>query len=277
MNVLLKEAEIAVSAVKKSEQKGHFFFNKEMEEDILRDEKIENIIQDAIKNNDKQELYLEYQPQINLKKNKVTGLEALVRLKNKELGAVSPTKIIDIAEKRRLIIPLGNWILKTGCRFLKQLKDRGYDDIKIAINISLIQLLQDDFISNLSDIIKDTGINVKSLELEITESFLIDNYNIINDKLHSIRKRGVKIALDDFGTGYSSLARIRELNIDYLKIDKYFIDNLIDKYDKDVLTKIIIELAHQLDLIVVAEGVELNEQKEYLIKSDCDIIQGYLN
>lgn len=276
VNSLLKDLEIAVSTVKENGQKSYSFFNESMKGNLLRDETIEKVLRQAIYNNDKQELYLEYQPQIDLKTNRIIGFEALARMRNEELGSVSPIEFIDLAEKRKLIIPLGELILKTACKFINTLENEGFNEIKVAINISVIQLLQDDFVSDVMKIINEIGINEENLELEITETILMDDYENINDKLLSLKKQGIKIALDDFGTGYSSLARIGELKIDCLKIDKYFIDKLLNKNREEALVGAIISLAHRLGLTVVAEGVEVEEQKEYLLENGCDVIQGYL-
>lgn len=276
INVLIKNVEIAVSHVNKNDQKEYCFFNEEMEKDLTRDEIIESELRKAIINNEHKLIYLEYQPQIDLISNEIVGLEALARMNSKELGFVPPIKFISIAEKRQLIIPLGALILREACKFIKILENQGYNHIKVAVNISVIQLLSEDFFSTVMNIIKETAIDTNYLEFEITETILMDNYAIINDKLHNFRNQGIKIALDDFGTGYSSLARIRELNIDSIKIDKSFIDNLLKKNENQVIIKDIISLAHLLGLEVVAEGVEVQNQKDYLIHNNCDIMQGYL-
>lgn len=275
-NNVIKDAEIAASNVNEKGNKEYCFFDETMAENLIFDEIMEKELRKAIYDQNSQELYLEYQPQIDLKTNKIIGFEALARWENKELGRISPIKFINIAERRQLIIPLGERVLTTACDFIKTLEKKGYQDIKVAVNISLIQLLQDDFVESVMKIIEDTKIKPGSLELEITETILADNYEIINEKLSVLKNKGVNISLDDFGTGYSSLARLRNLNINMIKIDKFFIDSLIDKDPNEVLTGAIISLAHRLGLRVIAEGVEFEEQKEYLIANQCDIMQGYL-
>lgn len=276
INELLKNVEIAISHVETNDQKNYCFFNETMEEDLLRHEIIEGELRKAILNNNSEIIFLDYQPQINLMTNKIIGLEALARMNSKELGRVSPIEFIHIAEKRQLIIPLGELILREACGFIKDLESQGHNQIKVAVNISVIQLLNEDFFLSVINIITESGIDATSLELEITETILMDNYTIINDRLHNLREKGIKIALDDFGTGYSSLARIRELNIDSIKIDKTFIDNILKENHEEVIIRDIISLAHLLGLEVVAEGVEVLKQKEYLILSNCDTMQGYL-
>lgn len=273
---LLKEAQAAINNADEKDI-GCCFFSEVMVDNLLIDEAIENNLRQAIDSaNDEHQLYLEYQPKIDLKTDKIIGFEALVRLRCKDLGVVPPNKFIHIAEKQQLIVPLGEWVLRTGCKFIKTIEDQGYKKIVGSINISSIQLLQDDFCEVVMNIVKETGINPSNLELEITETILMDNYMIVNEKLSELRQRGIKISIDDFGTGYSSLARIKNLNIDSIKIDKYFIDNLLGTNRNEVLTEFIISLAHRLGLKVIAEGVEEQEQKDYLIQNGCDIIQGYL-
>ncbi len=274
INELLKNGELALSQVKEG-QPPYMFYNDSMREELIRNDTIEKGLRKAIYN-DNQELFLEYQPQINLKTNKIIGVEALARWKSKDLGCVSPAEFIEIAENRQLIIPLGDWVLRAACKFIKEINNLGYE-MTVAVNISITQLLQDDFCDKLLNIIKENDINAESVELEITETiFMGENYRLIRNVLSRLKSHGFKIALDDFGTGYSSLSYLKKIDIDTLKIDKFFIDNLLTESKDSVLTGAIILMAHQLDLVVVAEGVEVEEQKEYLKQSDCDIMQGYL-
>lgn len=171
---------------------------------------------------------------------------------------------------------MGKLILQKACRFLSKIYDLGFDDIKISVNISVIQLLRDEFVKDLIEIIESSGIDKKSLILEITESIIMENFDLINKKLEKIRRTGILISLDDFGTGFSSLSRLRELNIDYVKIDKYFIDNIREGNDDTLITADIISMSHKVGLKVVAEGVEREDQKKYLERNQCDILQGYL-
>lgn len=273
---LLKGATISLSYIKNNDTVNYAFFNEEMESKLQREELIEKELRTAILKNDTKKLYLEFQPQVDLKTNKVTCFEALARMRTESLGFVSPLEFIGVAERKQLIVPLGNMILKTACEFIRTLKNEGYKDIKVAVNISGIQLLRDDFTDTVMDIIKATGIEKSNLELEITESILLGNYEIINEKLKTLRENKIAIALDDFGTGYSSFSRITELNIDTLKIDRYFISKIPTKERKELITGDIISMSHKLGLQVVTEGVEVEEQKRYLIENGCDIMQGYL-
>lgn len=253
------------------------FFNEEMEQRINRQDMIEREIRNIINdNNASNKLYLEYQPLADIKTNKIVGFEALARLKTDSFGNISPVEFISIAEKKQLIVPLGNMILRMACNYVKTLRQFGYKDVRVAVNVSGIQLLRNDFIDTVLKITRETGIDESNLEIEITESILLDNYEMINRKLKRLREHNIKIALDDFGTGYSSFARLRDLNIDVVKIDRYFIRRLSLEDSKNIMTGAIISMAHMLGLQVVAEGVEEEVQREYLLNNNCDIIQGYL-
>lgn len=273
---ILKHASIALSYIKNNDSIKYAFFNEVMESKLQREDLIEKELRAGIAKNDMEKLYLEFQPQVHLKMNKVICFEALARMKTESLGFISPLEFIDVAERKQLIVPLGNLILKKACDFIRTLKSEGYDDIKVAVNISGIQLLRDDFIGTVMDIIKETQIEESNLELEITESVILGNYEIINEKFKILKERKIGIALDDFGTGYSSFSRLKELNIDTVKIDKYFISKISIGECKELITGDIISMAHKLGLKVVTEGVEVEEQKDYLIENSCDIMQGYL-
>jgi sensor c-di-GMP phosphodiesterase-like protein len=160
--------------------------------------------------------------------------------------------------------------------FLKTLEINDYDKVKVSVNITPNQILHDDFVSDLTQIVNETKITPSNLGIEITEVSFSDNYEVINEKLERLKRLGIIIAIDDFGTGYSSLARERELNVNCLKIDKYFIDKLRYIHQEEAITGDIISMAHRLGHLVVAEGVEYEEQKEYLIQKNCDCMQGYL-
>lgn len=276
VDYLLRDVLIALNDIKSNEKLNYAFFNEDMDNRIKRQEKIERKIRNVLSNNDNKNLYLEYQPLVDLRTNKIVGFEALARLKSETLGDISPVEFIDIAEKKQLIVPLGNLILEIACNFINNIRNRGFKDIRIAVNVSGIQLLRDDFLYDIKRIMNKSNIDESLLELEITESVLLDNFDLINRKLKRLRDYRIKIALDDFGTGYSSFSRLRDLNIDILKIDRYFVNSLSKVGSKKLMTGSIIQMAHKLDLIVVAEGVEDEEQKRYLIENKCDIMQGFL-
>lgn len=213
---------------------------------------------------------------LDLNKNKVITFEALARMNSKKYGILSPEEFINIAEERHLIIGLSNLILKKASKFSAKLDSLGYEEIKISVNMSAIDIIQKNFTENVINIIKNNKARPKNINLEITESVVLKNFAIINSKLNRLQKTGITTALDDFGTGYSSLDRLAELNIDIIKLDKNFIDKIINDKKEKIIVDAIINMSHKLGLKVVAEGVELQAEKEYLIKHHCDIIQGYL-
>lgn len=217
-----------------------------------------------------------YQPQLDIKSGKISGFEALIRWRNPQLGLVPPQKFICVAEDTHLIIPIGEWVIRNACLFLKRLHLEGYTDLNISINVSILQLLQDDFVDMVTDTIESVQINSKYIELEITESILMESYEAIAGKLKLLRARDIQIALDDFGKGYSSLNYLKQLPITTLKIDKSFIDTISNKTKTRSMTDLIVKMGKSMDLCVVAEGVETQEQMDYLVKHKCNKIQGYL-
>ena len=273
VDTLLKNSDIAVYKAKENGRNRIVFYNEPMNEVNVERMFIEkNLWLALIKN----EFELYYQAQLDLETDCITGFEALIRWNNSELGMISPDRFISIAEDTHLIIPIGIWVLKTACSFLKKLHQLGYQELNISVNISILQLLQEEFVDMVMDTITAAGINAKNLELEITESILMESYETIAYKLELFRARGIKIALDDFGKGYSSLNYLKILPITTLKIDKVFIDTITDNEKNKSLADLIVNLGRSLNLCVIAEGVETLEQKDYLVKYKCNKMQGYL-
>ena len=255
---------------------GYCFYDTDMETQIIRQEAIKRELAQIAADKNSDRLYLQFQPILDIATNRISGFEALARLKSDRYNLISPLEFIPIAEKTKLIIPLGEKIFLQAFHFLDQLKARGYDTMRVAINVSAIQLLRNDFVQNLTALIKKTQANAKKLGLEITESIFAYNYQEINSVLGEIKALGIVVAIDDFGTGYSSLARERELNVDCTKIDKFFVDKLITLQKGEAITEDIISMAHKLGHYVVAEGVETESQRQRLEEYGCDQIQGYL-
>lgn len=274
---ILKSATLAANNKYAENRYGIYFYNEDIERVLQKEERIENELKRIIYTQpDSEDFYLDFQPILDLKTNQISSFEALARLKTSKLGLVSPLEFINIAEKTGLIIPLGERILEMACQFINQLKQYGHNDIKVAVNVSGIQLLSEDFIPSLMQIIKEHTINPSNLEIELTESVFSNNFESVNEKIAKLRSKNIDISIDDFGTGYSSFARESDLDVTTLKIDKFFIDKLIEKdYDK-VVAADIITMAHKLGHRVIAEGVESEEQKQYLIHNHCDYIQGYV-
>jgi len=221
-------------------------------------------------------LFLQYQPILDLQSNEIYGFEALCRLNSSALGFVPPLEFIPLAEETKLIIPIGQKILRQALQFLKDLETLGHPAISVSINVSAIQLMRSDFVKNLFAMIDQMQVNPKNIVIELTESIFSDNYKEVNNVITQLRKAGIQVAIDDFGTGYSSLAREQELYVDLLKIDKYFMDKLMHTNPERAIISDIISMAHKLGHRVVAEGVEVQRQLHYLKKWGCDKAQGYL-
>ena len=270
---LIKAADIAMYKAKESGKNKYVVYEKTMDEAFSERMSLEKYLHVAM---DKDEFELYYQPQLDLNSGKIAGLEALLRWKSPELGFVSPIKFIKVAEDTHLIIPLGEWVLIQACDFLSYLHKIGYSDLTISVNISTIQLLQADFTDKVIKILDYFQLNPGNLELEITETVLIESFDTVYKKLQLLSDMGISIALDDFGKGYSSLSYLKQLPISTLKIDKCFIDNVTLIPDNKTITRHIITLGRSLGMSIVAEGVEIQEQMDYLKKYKCDKMQGYL-
>ncbi len=255
---------------------GICFFGNDMEAQIIRDEQISRELAQIAAGENVDRLFLQYQPILDLRSNQICGFEALARLNSYELGKIQPLEFISIAEKTKVIIPLGEIIIHKALLFLKTLNENGFDSISVSVNVSALQLLRNGFVEKFIGMIKEMKLNSEQICLEITESAFVSGYHEINKILGELKSYGINIAIDDFGTGYSSLARERELNVNCLKIDKYFIDKLLVLDPNEAITSDIISMAHKLGHCAVAEGVEYDKQLQYLKDHNCDKIQGYL-
>lgn len=252
-----------------------YFYDTEMEAIINRERQIKDELSLIADDNFEGKLYLQYQPILEVKSNSICAFEALARLKTATLGNVSPLEFIPIAEKTKLIIPIGEEVIRMSLQFLKKINERRDEKVSVSINISAIQLLKPDFVDRLFELIAEAEVSLENIALEITESIFASDYKDINNILSKLKEKGVHIAIDDFGTGYSSLSREKELNIDCLKIDKYFIDDLLLVTPEKSIIKDIISMAHKLGHCTIAEGVEEERQLQYLQEHGCDKIQGY--
>lgn len=270
---LLKCADIAMYKAKESGKNRFMFYSPSMNKAVSERMVVEKHLHTALDNN---EFVIYYQPQLDIKTNKISGFEALIRWQNPELGFVSPLRFIKVAEDTHLIIPIGEWVLRNACLFIKSLHKQGYTDLTMSVNISMLQLLQEDFVDRVMWVIEFIDLDPQLLELEITESILMESYEAIGRKLEQLRAIGIKIALDDFGQGYSSLSYLKQLPITTLKIDKIFVDSISEENSEKSLTDMIVMIGLKMGLMVVAEGVETQDQLEYLKKHDCHKIQGYL-
>lgn len=273
INELIKNADIAMYSAKAAGKSGYQFFNSSMEDELNHKNEIEEVLHDAIQN---REIYLVYQPQCDMKTGRITGCEALMRLRNGYLGQIPPTEFIPIAEESGIINQLGAWALEHACGFNKQLIDAGYGPITMSVNVSIQQLKNPFFIPELKEILKRTGLDPQYLEIEVTESVLMQSLDYEVSLLQEMRDMGIHIALDDFGTGYSSFNYLTKIPITTLKMDKSFVDNISTNPKDCFVAETIISLAHKLNISVVAEGVETSDQLRILQENSCDILQGYL-
>jgi len=225
---------------------------------------------------ERDELQVYYQPQVNLETGKIIGAEALLRWEHPERGLVSPGRFIPLAEETGLILPIGEWVLKMACQQTRHWQKAGYPDLKIAVNLSGRQFQQLDLRHRLVKIFTQTGLRPEYLELELTESMLVENTDVAIRRLQALKALGVEIAIDDFGTGYSSLSYLQQFPFDTLKIDRCFIRNIQDNPSQLAITQAIIEMANTLNLKLVAEGVETEAELSFVVQHHCQMMQGYL-
>lgn len=270
---LIKYADIAMYRAKENGKNSIEVYLPKMKDIISKKMLLENALRKAI---DKNEFLVYFQPQININTRNLIGVEALIRWNSNELGMVSPAEFIPLAEESGLIIPIGEWILKTSCEQLILWHNQGFQPFKISVNVSHIQFKSEDLVQVVRRIIKETNIDPKFIELEITESVAMFNEELIISKLNQLKNLGVQIAIDDFGTGYSSLSYLKKFPVDTLKIDQTFIRDMVMNNESLSLVAGIISMAHNIRFKVIAEGVETNQQLMYLGDVGCDVAQGYL-
>lgn len=221
------------------------------------------------------ELVLYYQPQILLKTGQIVGLEALVRWQHPQRGTIAPSEFISLAEQSGLIIPLGEWALRTACQQLHFWHQIGFTDLKVAVNVSSLQLDQSNFYQQTADILAQTRLDHHFLELELTETAILKNVNASAAKLQALKDCGIQIAVDDFGTGYASLEYLQHLPFDTLKIDRCFVQFLDQNPKNRAIVSALIQMAHNLNLNVIAEGIETEGERNFLKQQGCDEAQGY--
>jgi len=274
-NVLMKNADLAMYSAKEQGRNNFQFFSEEMNHSILEHLAIEKEINEAIERN---QFTLFYQPKISLFDYRTTGIETLIRWQHPDKGIITPDNFIPVAEETGQIIDIGNWVLEQACRQISSLirKNIMPADAKVAVNLSAKQFTDPDLAGRIRNVLEITEIPPRCLELEITESTLMDDVEEAIRIMQEIKSTGVSIAIDDFGTGYSSLSYIKRFPIDVLKVDRSFVMDIPDDKNDMAITAAVIAMAHKLDLNVVAEGVETDEQLQYLRLNNCDEGQGYL-
>jgi diguanylate cyclase (GGDEF)-like protein/PAS domain S-box-containing protein len=272
VDALLKNADTAMYQAKDQGRNNYQFYAESMNAVALERFTMENQLRKALKHD---EFQLYYQPQLDLHTGEMIGLESLIRWLHPERGCVLPEAFIPLTEDTGLIIPIGEWVLQNACSEIQALRKTGFPSLSVMVNISGIQLRQKDFADTVIKAIKTYGIDPHCLELELTESILMQNIETTITKLQELKDIGIRLSLDDFGTGYSSLSYLKRIPLDTIKIDRSFIHDIGKKTDSAEITKAIIAMAHSLDLKVVAEGVETEQQLAFLVQNKCDQVQGY--
>lgn len=269
---LIKNADIAMNYSKKMDKNHYKFFEKSLEEEINEKVELQKELRQAV---EKKQLQVFYQPKINANTGEIEGMEALIRWKHPNKGYIPPSKFIPLAEQTGIITEIGQFVLETACVQNKAWQELGYKPVKVAVNLSTRQLKGNSIINFIKKVLRDSKLDPKWLEFEITESMVMENFEQTENLLKKIRSLGIDISLDDFGTGYSSLNYLKSLPINCIKIDKSFIDEILTDKKQNFISSALINLAHGINLKVIAEGVETLEQFEMLKKYNCDTIQGY--
>ncbi|SEM52253.1 PAS domain S-box-containing protein/diguanylate cyclase (GGDEF) domain-containing protein [Mesobacillus persicus] len=269
---LIKKADTAMYYSKRYGKNNYTIYSEELDHEANYKLTIEKGLKSAVTNN---EFVLHYQPIIDLQTGEVIGMEALIRWNHPQFGLLSPDQFIPISEESGQIISIGKWVLSMACTQNKKWQEEGHPPFKIAVNISTIQLQQQNFVETVAKILEEVGLDSKWLELEVTESILMEDTEQLKENLAKLKKLGVSIAIDDFGTGYTSLSYLRQFSFDRVKIDRSFINDIVGDKNGKTITATIISLAQKLNMGVIAEGVEDDVQLSFLKKEKCDAGQGY--
>jgi diguanylate cyclase (GGDEF)-like protein len=273
LNALLRNADTAMYEAKRHGGNTYQFYTEEMSTVSLRRLSLEGALHRAL---ERGEFVLHYQPLVDLIRGEIVGAEALVRWRHPELGLLGPMEFIPLAEENGLIVPIGEWVLRTACAQVRAWQEAGLRPIRVAVNLSARQFYQKDLVGFVTRILEQTGLDSRYLELEITESCLIQNTQMMIALLTELNRLGVRFSIDDFGTGYSSLSYLKRFPVDTLKIDRSFVCDIGTDPDDAAIVKAIIVLAQSLEMHVVAEGVETQTQLDFLRTYQCNEVQGYL-
>lgn len=271
VETILKNAHLALSFAKDNLNNEYCYYNSFLDKIAKKAIRLELDIQKAIVNN---ELYLTYQPKVNLNNNKIAGLEGLIRWNHPSYGTVSPGEFIPIAEYTKEIIPIGKWVINEGFKQAKKWDKQGVNFKKLALNVSPLQFYTSNFVDFIKEMLDSYQLDPELIELEITET-VMNNIGRALDIISQLKAIGITVALDDFGTGFSSLNVLNQLPFDCLKIDKSFVDQVLTDRKTGILTKMIVQMGKELDMDLVAEGIETKEQLNFLKKCNCNIGQGY--
>ena len=269
---LLKNADNAVYLAKAEGRNTYQMSTEEMTRAMHERLALESGLHQAVERN---EFVIHYQPQIDIRSMKIVGMEALLRWQHPKRGLLLPEQFIRLAEERGYIVVIGEWVLREACVQAARFRDKGFPDFRVAVNLSARQFRDRSLIDKVAAALRESGLEPRGLELEITESVAMDNVELTFAVLSALRKTGVRIAIDDFGTGHSSLGYLKRFPIDALKIDRHFVEDLPDGFEDAAIVRAVVQLAHGLDLRVVAEGVETQQQLDFLQHHACREVQGY--
>lgn len=269
---LIKKADTAMYYTKKYGKNNYTVYTEELDQKTAYKLTLEQNLKSAIKN---QELVLHYQPITDLKTRELSAMEALIRWNHPELGLVPPDHFIPISEESGQIVSIGKWVLETSCAQNKAWQDEGFPPFKICVNISTIQLQHPNFVQMVQTVLEETGLDAKWLELEVTESILMEDTKTLKGSLLNLKALGLSMSIDDFGIGYTSLSYLRQFSFDRVKIDRSFVQDINNDLNGKAITSTIISLAHKLNMGVIAEGIEDETQLAYLQEENCDDGQGY--
>jgi EAL domain-containing protein (putative c-di-GMP-specific phosphodiesterase class I) len=272
-DTLLKNADVAMYKAKDLGKNTYQFYTQSMNETAYERLMIEGGLRTALQ---QEEFLLHYQPQVELLSGRVTGVEALVRWQHKKRGMIPPVDFIPIAEENGLIVPIGEWVLLTACSQHLAWQQKGVGHFRVAVNLSSYQFRQKTLVETVSNAMKHYGLEAGCIELELTESMVMQNAQEAVTTMGKLKDMGIALTMDDFGTGYSSLSYLKRFPLDSLKIDASFVRDITTDPNDAAITRTIIAMAHNLNLTVVAEGVETEEQLEFLRENGCDTVQGYL-
>jgi EAL domain-containing protein (putative c-di-GMP-specific phosphodiesterase class I) len=259
-------------SAKENGRNNYRFFTGDMNDESVERLTLEHGLKLALEN---KELFLVYQPQLDIATGNITGMEALLRWQNPDIGLVPPDKFIPIAENSGMIVTIGEWVLRTACAQARRWQEEGLPPVPVAVNVSAVQFRQENFCDLIRRVLHETGLAPQYLELELTESLLLADADVTLSVVRELRDIGVTLAIDDFGTGYSSFSHLRKFRFNKLKIDRSFLRDVAVNSDDAAITAAIISMGKSLKLKVIAEGVETEAQMSFLRSHQCDEIQGY--
>jgi EAL domain-containing protein (putative c-di-GMP-specific phosphodiesterase class I) len=273
VDTLLENADTAMYHAKDQGKNNYQFYTQSMNATAFERFALENSLHTAL---DRQQFLLYYQPQLDIQTRKIVGMEALIRWQHPDMGLIAPAAFIPLAEETNLIVPIGEWVLLTACAQNKAWQVAGFPPMRVTVNLSGNQFRQKNLAETIDKVLYNTGLDPQYLELELTESIIMQGEETTITMLNKLKAMGIRLSIDDFGTGYSSLSYLKRFPLDTIKVDRSFVRDITTDPDDAAITVAIIALGHSLNLKVIAEGVETEKQLAFLSKQKCDEMQGYL-